>query len=192
MIQCFQNNYKIKETEELLPSDIVEKMKFVSHLEALKIIHMPENKAQLLLAKQRLAYEEFFYFLLSMNLLKDEVSGQKNIHPMVHVEDAKLLMNQLPYRLTESQQNVFCEIEKQMCEGTTTVNRLIQGDVGSGKTELEKYLVGFIPEVDGIVSVEDTLELHLKDLYPNKDIYEMRISDNFKSEDAIKDAPKAE
>ena len=125
---------EIKETEELLPSDIVEKMKFVSHLEALKIIHMPENKAQLLLAKQRLAYEEFFYFLLSMNLLKDEVSGQKNIHLMVHVEDAKLLMNQLPYRLTESQQNVFGEIEKQMCEGSTTVNRLIQGDVGSGKT----------------------------------------------------------
>ena len=74
------------------------------------------------------------------------------------------------------------------CLMRSRLSGVIIGDVGSGKTELEKYLVGFIPEVDGIVSVEDTLELHLKDLYPNKDIYEMRISDNFKSEDAIKDA----
>ena len=125
---------EIKETEEILPIEIVSKMKFVSHLEALKIIHMPENKAQLLLAKKRLAYEEFFYFLLSMNLLKEDIAGQKNTHPMIPVADTKRLIETLPYRLTESQQTVFHEIEKQMCEGDTTVNRLIQGDVGSGKT----------------------------------------------------------
>ena len=125
---------EIKETEEILPTEIVSKMKFVSHLDALKIIHMPENKAQLLLAKKRLAYEEFFYFLLSMNLLKEDIAGQKNTHPMIPVADTKRLIETLPYRLTESQQTVFHEIEKQMCEGDTTVNRLIQGDVGSGKT----------------------------------------------------------
>ena len=125
---------EIKETEEILPTEIVSKMKFVSHLDALKIIHMSENKAQLLLAKKRLAYEEFFYFLLSMNLLKEDIAGQKNTHPMIPVADTKRLIETLPYRLTESQQTVFHEIEKQMCEGDTTVNRLIQGDVGSGKT----------------------------------------------------------
>lgn len=125
---------EIKEIEEILPLEIVSKMKFVSHLDALKTIHMPENKTQLLLAKKRLAYEEFFYFLLSMNLLKEEISGQKNMHPMVPVEDTGRLMEKLPYRLTDSQQKVFHEIEMQMCQGDTTVNRLIQGDVGSGKT----------------------------------------------------------
>ena len=102
---------EIKETEEILPTEIVSKMKFVSHLDALKIIHMSENKAQLLLAKKRLAYEEFFYFLLSMNLLKEDIAGQKNTHPMVQVADTKRLIEALPYRLTESQQTVFYEIE---------------------------------------------------------------------------------
>ena len=62
------------------------------------------------------------------------------------------------------------------------------GDVGAGKTELEKYLCGFIPDVDGIITVEDTLEMKLPRLYPNKDIYSLKISDSYSSVDAIRDA----
>ncbi len=65
---------------------------------------------------------------------------------------------------------------------------VITGDVGSGKTELEKYLSGFIPLKDGIVTVEDTLEMRLKTIYPDKDIYSMRITDSFTQEMAIRDA----
>ena len=64
----------------------------------------------------------------------------------------------------------------------------IIGDVGSGKTELEKYLCSFIPEVDGIITVEDTLEMKLPKLYPNKDIYSLKVSDTYTSVDAIRDA----
>lgn len=62
------------------------------------------------------------------------------------------------------------------------------GDVGAGKTELEKYLCGFIPETDGIITVEDTLEMKLPKLYPNKDIYSLKVTDSYTSVDAIRDA----
>ena len=65
---------------------------------------------------------------------------------------------------------------------------VITGDVGAGKTELEKYLCSFIPDIDPIVTVEDTLEMKLKDLYPEKDIYSLRISEGYTAEQAIRDA----
>ena len=65
---------------------------------------------------------------------------------------------------------------------------VITGDVGAGKTELEKYLCNFIPDNDPIVTVEDTLEMKLKDIYPNKDIYSLKINDSYTSEQAIRDA----
>lgn len=65
---------------------------------------------------------------------------------------------------------------------------IITGDVGSGKTELEKYMAGFIPYTDGIVTVEDTLEMRLKMIYPDKDIYSIKITDEFTQEMAIRDA----
>ena len=74
------------------------------------------------------------------------------------------------------------------CLMRARLSGVITGDVGAGKTELEKYLCSFIPSSDPIVTVEDTLELKLNILYPDKDIYSMKISDNFSQEDAIKDA----
>lgn len=74
------------------------------------------------------------------------------------------------------------------CLMRARLSGVITGDVGAGKTELEKYLCNFIPDIDPIVTVEDTLELRLKSLYRKKDIYSMKISDNFTQEDAIKDA----
>lgn len=65
---------------------------------------------------------------------------------------------------------------------------VITGDVGAGKTELEKYLCSFIPKSDPIVTVEDTLEMKLKVLYPEKDIYSLKISESYTSEQAIRDA----
>jgi len=119
---------------EVLPQKTVQALGFPSHLDALRIIHMPESKEQLLFAKKRLAYEEFFYFLLSMNYLKQELETKSNSKPMMEVADTERLIEQLPFRLTDSQKQVYEEIERQMCSEGVTVNRLIQGDVGSGKT----------------------------------------------------------
>ena len=65
---------------------------------------------------------------------------------------------------------------------------VVTGDVGAGKTELEKYLVNFIPDHESIVTVEDVLEMKIQELYPSKDCASMRITDIFKAEDAIKDS----
>ena len=74
------------------------------------------------------------------------------------------------------------------CLMRARLSGIITGDVGAGKTELEKYMCGFIPLNDAIITVEDTLELKLKSLYPEKDIISMKVTDNFSQEDAIKDA----
>lgn len=74
------------------------------------------------------------------------------------------------------------------CLMRSRLSGIITGDVGAGKTELEKYLCNFIPDSDPIVTVEDTLEMKLKTLYPNKDIYSLKISEEYTSEQAIRDA----
>ncbi|MBR1692324.1 MAG: ATP-dependent DNA helicase RecG [Lachnospiraceae bacterium] len=125
---------ELRDLPEVLPLQTIRELGFCSHLEALRMIHMPESKEQLLFAKKRLAYEEFFYFLLSMNFLSEELSAGSNSHPMIPVADTRRLIEQLPFRLTASQRKVYEEIENQMCKGEAVVNRLIQGDVGSGKT----------------------------------------------------------
>lgn len=65
---------------------------------------------------------------------------------------------------------------------------IIIGDVGSGKTELEKWLAQFIPNHEATVTVEDTLEMKLPILYPEKDIYPVKITSDYSSEQAIRDA----
>lgn len=74
------------------------------------------------------------------------------------------------------------------CLMKARLSGIVTGDVGAGKTELIKYMIGFIPEEDGIVTVEDTLEMKANYLYPSKDIYPMRITDTFTTENAIVDA----
>lgn len=74
------------------------------------------------------------------------------------------------------------------CIMRARLSGIITGDVGAGKTELEKYMCQFIPLNDPIITVEDTLEMKLKKLYPEKDIISIKVSDHFSQEDAIKDA----
>lgn len=79
-------------------------------------------------------------------------------------------------------------VELLPCLMRARLSGVITGDVGAGKTELEKYLCNFIPDKDPIVTVEDTLEMKLKNLYPNKDIFSLKINETYTSEQAIRDA----
>lgn len=65
---------------------------------------------------------------------------------------------------------------------------MIIGDVGSGKTELEKYIAGFIPDNESCLTVEDTLEMKLPVIYPHKDISSIKIDQNYTAVQAIRDA----
>ena len=123
-----------KDFEEYLPQSILEKFLLESRILAIRNIHSPKNKSKLFEAKKRLAFDDFFRFLYGMNLLKNKRLRikSKNIisNEVRYVEEIKAV---LPFNLTKSQENVIEEILNDMSSGIVT-NRLVQGDVGSGKT----------------------------------------------------------
>jgi ATP-dependent DNA helicase RecG len=124
---------------ETLPSTLLEKFKLVSKKEAVLNVHFPKDEVILEKARKRLKFEELFYIQLKLlhqkSVRRTEYRGQifKNI-PTLN----EFYKNHLPFDLTEAQKRVIREIYKDMCTGKQ-MNRLLQGDVGSGKT-----IVGFI------------------------------------------------
>ncbi len=124
-----------KETEEFLPEAILAKYHFISRKEAMSRIHFPEHKEDLILARKRLVFDEFFLFILMLRRMKEENHFLPNENKMIEVADTVRLIEALPYQLTKAQQKVWLEIQKDLC-GEAVMNRLVQGDVGSGKTIL--------------------------------------------------------
>lgn len=100
---------------------------------ALKQIHMPQTKEDFFVAKKRLAFHEFFTFLYFIRKNKDAYTDSLIQEPLFPVADTKRLLESLPYRFTKSQQVAWNEIDSDM-DKTLPMNRLLQGDVGSGKT----------------------------------------------------------
>lgn len=96
-------------------------------------IHFPENYKVLTAARKRLVFEEFLFFIVSVMFLKDLNAQEINDAPMVRADACQDLINKLPYELTGAQKQVWRQIEQDMCS-TRLMNRLVQGDVGSGKT----------------------------------------------------------
>lgn len=73
----------------------------------------------------------------------------------------------------------------------SSCNVIISGKTGSGKTEMQKYLVGFIPNDEKIIIIEDTLDTHLKEIYPNKDILSWQINTKLEQPILFNDLIKA-
>ncbi|WP_026651228.1 ATP-dependent DNA helicase RecG [Butyrivibrio proteoclasticus] len=132
MSECFKN---IGVLEDYLPESIKEKHGFMSYHEAVLNIHFPKNNESLENARRRLAYDEFFLFVLRLRLLKKNQEEFENSYRMIEVSETKRLLEQLPYKLTNAQQKAYEDIQNDL-SGDTVMNRLIQGDVGSGKTIL--------------------------------------------------------
>ena len=101
--------------------------------EAMRAIHAPSGRAQLGSARNRLIFDEFFYFILAIRKQKRDNDVMVNDRPL---EDDPLpdeLVRRLPYSLTGAQQRAFEEIRRDLTGGAV-MSRLLQGDVGSGKT----------------------------------------------------------
>ncbi|MBE5996243.1 MAG: ATP-dependent DNA helicase RecG [Lachnospiraceae bacterium] len=103
--------------------------------EAVKGIHFPESQKELSEARNRLVFDELFLFVLAMRTLKGHLEDQPNSFPMKKTWDTEETIEKLPYRLTGAQTAAWHTIEKEL-SGEKLMNRLIQGDVGSGKTIL--------------------------------------------------------
>lgn len=118
-----------------LPDCIRKKQGFCSLEEAVKQMHFPTGREALVKARERLVFDEFFRFILVLRKMRDISEQTKNSHPMIQVAQTGRLIEALPYRLTGAQQRVWGEIQEDLTS-EYTMNRLIQGDVGSGKTIL--------------------------------------------------------
>jgi len=122
-------------SEEFLPESIVTRYQFLPHSDAMYEMHFPTDKERLGQARKRLVFEEFFLFILMLRQMRADNHELPNTFKMIRTADTERLIESLPYRLTNAQQKVWSEIEHDLC-GNTVMSRLIQGDVGSGKTIL--------------------------------------------------------
>jgi ATP-dependent DNA helicase RecG len=120
---------------ETLSSEILDKLSLMNREEALRNIHFPEDQGKLQKAQARLKFEELFFIQLS--LLKDKLLRQQKLNGFVFGSVGekvnRFYKDKLPFELTEAQKKVIREIRKDLGAGRQ-MNRLLQGDVGSGKT----------------------------------------------------------
>ena len=118
---------------DYLPKNIKKDNSLISLKDALQEIHFPKSYETLIEARRRLVFDEFFLFALSIDRLKQ--GGEKNRSSFIVEKNSTTIdfISSLPFSLTNAQQKVWEEIENDLTSGLR-MNRLVQGDVGSGKT----------------------------------------------------------
>jgi len=119
---------------EIIPNQIIEKNRFQNRETALKNIHFPEDKEQIEKARERFGFEEMFVELISVEKRKQEWKKfQKGQQIKINANPLQELYKSLPFELSESQNKAIAQILQDLT-GETPMNRLLEGDVGSGKT----------------------------------------------------------
>ena len=137
-----------KNVVDYIPDYLTEKYNFPSKKMALNIIHNPSSIEKLKEAKIRLKYEELFEFMFKINYLKKENTKANGIKRKILKKDLESIVKILPFKLTNDQKNVLEEIRQDL-NSEKRMNRLLQGDVGSGKTVVSiiamylNYLSGY-------------------------------------------------
>ncbi len=119
--------------KEYMPDAVLKERGLLDINKAYIQIHFPKNKMELKQAKDRIIFNEFFDFTYSLRKFKDSDKDNENRFVINNSEVISTIINDLPYKLTNAQLRTWNEIEKDM-SGSKVMNRLIQGDVGSGKT----------------------------------------------------------
>lgn len=124
------------EIEEILPSTYLENYKLPSRADAIKEIHFPTSFQHLKHAKRRFIYEEFLIFQLQMQQLRKNTKEQtKGNAKNIDDQEIERLIESFPFQLTAAQMKVLQEIKQDLIS-PYRMNRLLQGDVGSGKTAI--------------------------------------------------------
>ncbi len=118
---------------EFLPLEVREAYGLMFYDDAIRKIHFPKDAQEMNMARRRLAFNEFFLFIMAMKRFKDRESVINNRYKIKASPKTEEFLNKLPYSLTKAQKKVLHEIREDfLCD--RVMNRLIQGDVGSGKT----------------------------------------------------------
>lgn len=124
---------EISNIEDFIPEYLKDKYQFISKEEAIKIIHNPKNIEEVKKAKLRLIYEEFFIFMLKINYLKNKNKEVLGTAKTFDEKKVNTFIKNLPFSLTEDQITAVEDCLNDL-KSSKKMNRLLQGDVGSGKT----------------------------------------------------------
>ncbi len=123
------------ETEDLaeyLPAEVRKRQNLIGYKKALRQIHFPVNRTEMREARRRLVFDELFLYQLALSYIKKNGRGRSS-HVAELKPEAERFLAELPFSLTKAQKKVYEEILHDMGDGYV-MNRLVQGDVGSGKT----------------------------------------------------------
>ena len=118
---------------EFLSENIRQRYQLADINYALRTIHFPLSMEELLVSRKRLVFDEFLLFILSIQMMKEKNEETPNYFPIQKTWVTEQIIENLPYSLTNAQLNTWHEIERDM-SGQALMSRLIQGEVGSGKT----------------------------------------------------------
>jgi ATP-dependent DNA helicase RecG len=136
--QVIQNLFQYihhSQIDEILPQYIIDKFQLIPRYDAFKKIHLPKSESDIVCAKNRLKFDELFAIQMKMFLSKIKRQRQSKGYLFVQLGDHfnDFYKNHMPFPLTSAQQRVIKEIHQDM-HSSYQMNRLLQGDVGSGKT----------------------------------------------------------
>lgn len=118
---------------DYLPEELRVRNGLAEYNFAIQQIHFPKDQDTFITARKRLSFDEFLFFILALQKLKEKNVTEVNHYRMKEVWKTEEVIESLPYQLTNAQKNVWYEIENDL-KGEKLMARLVQGDVGSGKT----------------------------------------------------------
>lgn len=188
LVEGLKNNNVIKLMEEALtynncndivPDEYSNKYNFVSKNDAIKYIHKPSNIKEIKDATIRLKYEELFEFMFKINYLKKMNSKAKGIKREVSINSIDDFCNNLEFTLTKDQMTTVNDIYKDLTD-EFRMNRLVLGDVGSGKTIVATYAI-YLNYLSGYQSAlmaptEILAEQHYKSLKKILDKFNINVA----------------
>lgn len=150
-----------------LPEEDLQRLGLMREGDAVYAIHFPASSQELIAARNRKVFDEFLSFLLTIRRQKKKEQALVNTRPLKPSEETGKLIAALPYELTDAQERAWKEIEADIT-GPHVMNRLLQGDVGSGKTILA-FLGLLLCAANGrqgalMAPTEVLAEQHAKDL----------------------------
>ncbi len=123
---------------DYLPRRIAKENKLISQKAAFFEIHFPKSRETMLDARKRIVFDEFFTFAVRLRQRKENRHLEENHYKLAETNECRTFLERLPYQLTRGQEDALAEIRQDVA-GEYVMNRLIQGDVGSGKTVLAEY-----------------------------------------------------
>jgi len=153
--------------KDYIPKKLAKEYGLLDRTKAMKEVHFPKDRSSMIKARERLVFDEFFLYSLALRKLKEKRQLVKSEYVMKEEGATGALIDALPYPLTKAQLRVWKEIRTDL-QGEYVMNRLVQGDVGSGKTILA-ILALFLAVKNGyqaslMVPTEVLAKQHLKSL----------------------------